>query len=85
MSAEAVVEAEQSLLECAQPRDAGLEANPGADVAEVADVVVEALELGQEQPAPAGSGRDCRLGQGLNGHRAGQGMADRADAAGPFN
>jgi hypothetical protein len=85
MTGERIVEAEQALLEPAQARDRWLEADSGADVPEVADVVVEALELGQQDPCPSGACRNGGPGQRLERLRVGQRMGDGADAAGALH
>ncbi len=62
-----------------------LNADAGADVPEVADVVVEPLHLREQDARQAGRGRDLGAGQAFDRLAERRRVADRADAAGALD
>ena len=85
VSGQRVVHSQEAFLQPTEPGDARVKADPGADVAEVADVVVEALQLGEQDAPPSGADWDLGLCQLLDRLRVCESVGNRADAAGPLD
>ena len=82
MADEALVQAQRPLLERGEGHVARGEADPGADLGEVVQVVVEALQLQQQGAAAAGFAVGHQPQRRFRRQRVGDRVGDRAGAAG---
>ena len=82
MAREGFVDAQRLFLVPAESRRSVVETHASADVAQIADMVVEPLEFGQKNARHPRAGRDNRPGQALDGAAEGHGVGDGADATG---
>src|ERR1019366_5653812 len=85
MTGQRLIDAQQSLPQPSELRAARVEADPGTDVPEVADVVVEALELREDCAQLDRPGRRVCAGDPFDRVGERRGVRDRADATAPFD